>query len=183
MSLADLPSRVTTTLDIQPQDIAEIRPELSEGGGNGHQAEIGAISEDATDLLNSMFDDNYMVGTDYDYDHTGAVPAVPSYDEGLYTGISRSDIKSSLSTALLVGMADMNDNEDEAAPPAARAELELQALSAVNSQILSVEDERMQRLNAQRELERRQRQELQPVSNIDKDRKFLLFGDDDDDDY
>lgn len=148
---------------------------------------MGVISEDASDLLNSMFDEEDMLAGAAVEAADGVRFEVEPGGYGLYAGAPRTDMRSSLSSALLAGMAEGGDDEGEdgygsapawesPAPPVS------QSSSQPQSQPTEGGDDRAQRLNAQRELERQQRQALQPVSNLDKDRKYLLFGDDDDDD-
>lgn len=225
VSLADLPSRAALEncqpiptqhvsdrpVELSGQEVAFTQSQSqSDAGASG----VGAISEDATDLLNSMFDDDNIVDDGYGLGlaDMGASNVFSSErggdcmdddaEDGLYACTSKANLKSSLSSALLGGLADDDDadgNEatDETTRVWDRSLLSpstnpsqptfdgesSHAPSAPPVQQKSAADERAERLNAQRELERKQREEIVPVSNIDKNRKFLLFGDDDDDDF
>lgn len=204
VSLADLPPKSSVVEEVKEvqvmtrKDLDGSSFHFSQGSQDDQSSVVGPISEDATDLLNSMFDGEDLpadIAGLYDGGIRDAVYRSKCSGESehvedgggsgddLFTDIPKVDMRSSLSTALLSGMvenADGDEEEESALPTGSDARVSDSPMQSPPQ--FSNEDERIRRLNAQRELERKQRQELKPVSNIDKDRKYLLFGDDDDDD-
>jgi hypothetical protein len=182
-----LPLTLASPAEEEDHDYTQESPAGGDGAaGNG----IGIISEDASDLLNSMFDEDdvaasYDIGTSSSsgnmfaqgMSEDGGDAAGEEAHYGMYKSRSTPDMKSSMSTALLANMAEEEEEEQPQKPTAAAP------APAPVSVAKTSDEERIERLNAQRELERKQREELKPVSDIDKSRKYLLFGEDDDDDF
>lgn len=174
---------------------------------NMSNANLGHMSEDASELLNSMFDvdDANIEETAFGSDAGNVFSLNPitasdineSYSSSqsyapMFRSNSAFDLKSSLSSALLSGMSNVDDDTDQAQEDNSTKVRDNSLLPSVAPQAVvtaknaaptkTAEEERIARLNDQRELERKQRQELKSVNQIDKSRKYLLFGEGDDDD-